>query len=82
MVLGVARVRVLLLYHARAGHGLEQLLDLRRAVHELVVPELEHGILDELDERDEQAPRVRPVHDQPLEQHPVTKKTLTTLIKK
>ena len=40
-------------------------------MHELVVPELEAGVLDELDEGDEQTPGVRPVHDQPLQQHPV-----------
>ena len=40
-------------------------------MHELVVPELEAGVLDELDEGDEKTPGVRPVHDQPLQQHPV-----------
>ena len=39
-------------------------------MHELVRPELEGGVLDELDEGDEQPPGVRPVHDQPLQQHP------------
>ena len=35
-----------------------------------MLPELEAGVLDELDEGDEEAPRVRPVHDQPLQEHP------------
>ena len=37
---------------------------------ELVCPELEGGVLDQLDEGDEQAPGVWPVHNQPLQQHP------------
>ena len=41
-------------------------------MHKVVVPELERRVLDELDERDEQSPRVGPVHDQPLQQHPET----------
>lgn len=32
-------------------------------------PELVDWILDELNEGDEQAPRMRSVHDQPLKQH-------------
>ena len=35
-----------------------------------MLPELEGGVLDELDEGDEEAPRVRPVHDQTLQEHP------------
>jgi len=38
-------------------------------VDKLVVPELELWILDEFDERDEEAPRVRSVDNQPLQQH-------------
>lgn len=38
-------------------------------MHELVVPELELRVLDELDESDEETPGMRPVHDQPLQQH-------------
>ena len=45
-------------------------LNLWCAVDELVSPELEGGILDELDEGDEESPGVGPVHDQPLQQHP------------
>ena len=37
---------------------------------DLVRPELESRVLDELDEGDEEPPGVRPVHDQPLQQHP------------
>lgn len=35
-----------------------------------MAPELEGRILDQLDEGDEETPRVRPVHDQPLQQNP------------
>lgn len=35
-----------------------------------MAPELEGRILDQLDEGDEQTPRVRPVHYQPLQQNP------------
>ena len=48
----------------------EQPADLLARLRELVVPELIHGVLDELDEGDEEAPRVRPVHDQTLQEHP------------
>ena len=57
-------------HHAGPGDGLEELLDLGGAGDELVLPELEGGVLDELDEGDEEAPRVRPVHDQTLQEHP------------
>ena len=53
-------------HHAGPGDGLEELLDLGGAGDELVLPpELERGVLDELDE---EAPRVRPVHDQALQE--------------
>ena len=35
-----------------------------------MLPELEGGVLDELDEGDEETPRVRTVHDQTLQEHP------------
>lgn len=35
-----------------------------------MAPELEGRILDQLDEGDEETPRVRPVHYQPLQQNP------------
>ena len=57
-------------HHAAAGNRLEQLLNLRSAVDELVRPELEGGVLDELNEGDEQAPGMRSVHNQPLQQNP------------
>ena len=57
-------------HHAGPGDGLEELLYLWGAGDELVLPELEGGVLDELDEGDEEAPRVRPVHDQTLQEHP------------
>lgn len=46
------------------------LLDLRGTVYKVVAPELEGGILDELDEGDEQSPGMRPVHNQPLQKNP------------
>ena len=36
----------------------------------LVRPELERGVLDQLDEGDQETPGVGPVDDQPLKQHP------------
>ena len=57
-------------HHAAASHRLEKFLDLWGAVHELVGPELERGVLDQLDEGDQQAPWVGSVHNQPLQQHP------------
>ena len=38
-------------------------------MHKLVLPEVVAGVLDELDEGNEEPPRVRPVDDQPLKQH-------------
>ena len=72
--------------HAAASHRLEKFLDLWGAVHELVGPELERGVLDQLDEGDQETPGVGPVDDQPLKQHPGQKwqlkrvKILTTEI--
>ena len=53
-------------HHAGPGDGLEELLDLGGAGDKLVLPQLEGEVLDERDEGDEEAPRVRPVHDQQL----------------
>lgn len=39
-------------------------------MHEVVAPELEGRILDELYEGNEETPGVWPVHDQPLQQNP------------
>ena len=57
-------------HHARPRHRLEELLDLGGAGDELVLPELEGGVLDELDEGDEETPWMRSVHNQPLQQNP------------
>lgn len=46
------------------------LFNLGGAVDELVRPKLVLMILDKLDEGDEKTPRVRPVHNQPLQQNP------------
>lgn len=45
------------------------LFDFGRAVDEVVIPELVRRILDELDERDEQSPRMWSVDNQALEQN-------------
>ena len=39
----------------------------------LVRPELERGVLDQLDKGDQETPGVGPVDDQPLQQHPSQK---------
>ena len=39
-------------------------------MHKLVFPEVVGGVLDELNEGDEQAPGVRSVHNQSLQQDP------------
>ena len=54
-------------HHAAPGHALKQLLDLGGAVHELVRPELEGRILNQLDESDEEAPGMWSVYNEPLE---------------
>lgn len=57
-------------HHTAASNRLKQLLDLRGAMDKLVGPELEGWVLDQLNEGDQQAPGVGPVHNQPLQQHP------------
>eukprot|EP00047_Mylnosiga_fluctuans_P016996 m.58000 g.58000 ORF g.58000 m.58000 type:complete len:508 (-) comp6866_c1_seq1:1785-3308(-) len=59
----------LLVRGAAARHRLEETLNLRGTVDEAVLPEVVRAVLDELDEGDEQAPRVRAVGDQALKQH-------------
>ncbi len=46
------------------------LLYLRGTVDKLMVPKLEAGISDEVDEGDKKAPGVRSVYDQSLQQNP------------
>lgn len=55
--------------HARARHGVEKLLDLGGAVDEIVVPKLELRVFNQFNESDEQAPRMRSVHDESLQQN-------------
>ncbi len=43
-------------------------------MHKLVCPELELRILDKLNEGHQQAPRMRPIHNQPLQQNPYLNK--------
>lgn len=50
------------------------LFNLWGTVHEVMVPELKEWVFDEFDECDEQPPRVWTVHNEPLQQHSVTKK--------
>ena len=62
LILGPARGR-----DARSRDGFKQPLDIRRAPREPVPPEVVPRVLDELDERHQQTPGVRPVHDQALQ---------------
>lgn len=48
------------------------LLYLWCTVNKLVIPELELGVLDKLNEGDEEPPGVRSVHYQSLQQNPAT----------
>lgn len=48
------------------------LLYLWCTVNKLVIPELELGVLDKLNEGDEEPPGVRSVHYQSLQQNPTT----------
>lgn len=56
------------LAHARSGHTLKESLNLLSTVSEVIRPEIVSGVLDQLNEGDEQAPWVWPVHNQPLQQ--------------
>mmetsp|Transcript_7292 Transcript_7292/g.17293 ORF Transcript_7292/g.17293 Transcript_7292/m.17293 type:complete len:211 (-) Transcript_7292:305-937(-) len=49
---------------------LEQLLDFWCTLDEWALPKIELAVLDELDECDQQSPRVRPVHNKPFQQNP------------
>ena len=51
-------------------HVLEEKGDLRRDLDELLVPEVVPGVPEKLDERDKGSPRVRTVHQKPLQQDP------------
>lgn len=62
--------RGVLLHHTGSGYGLEKLFDFRSTMDKLVIPELVYRVLDEVDERDQKAPRVRTVHDEALEEDP------------
>jgi len=55
---------------AGSRHGFEKIFNFRRASDEIVSPKLELRILDQLDEGDEETPRMRSVDDETLEQHP------------
>ena len=57
------------LAHAGLGHALKQALNLGRAVGEAQLPEVVARVLDELDEGDQQAPGMRPVHYEALQEH-------------
>mmetsp|Transcript_7184 Transcript_7184/g.20927 ORF Transcript_7184/g.20927 Transcript_7184/m.20927 type:complete len:312 (+) Transcript_7184:54-989(+) len=59
---------LLLATNAGPGHVLEEALHFRGAAREAVGPELVPWVLDELDKGDQQAPRVGPVHDEPLQE--------------
>jgi hypothetical protein len=55
--------------HAGLRDGFEEALNLGVAVREGEGPEVVARVLDQLDEGDEQAPGVRPIDYQPLQQH-------------
>ena len=56
--------------HARPSHALKEPLNLRGHSGETMAPEIEAWVLDELNKGNEQAPRVWPVDNKPLQQHP------------
>lgn len=64
------RLRRWLLLHAGPSHRFEELFNLRRAAHELMAPELEGWVLDEIDEGHKETPRVWTIHNEPLKQDP------------
>ena len=53
----------------------DPLFNLRCTVDEVVFPEVVAGVLDQLDEGDEQPPGVRSVHNQTLQQNTAGKET-------
>mmetsp|Transcript_10128 Transcript_10128/g.29888 ORF Transcript_10128/g.29888 Transcript_10128/m.29888 type:complete len:254 (-) Transcript_10128:1041-1802(-) len=55
--------------HARPAHALKELFNLGRRADEVLGPEAVARVFNQLDEGDEQAPGVRPVHDEALHQH-------------
>ena len=55
--------------HAGVCHRIKQALNLRCTAGEGAAPELVAGILDQLDEGDQQAPRMRSIDYQPLQKH-------------
>lgn len=55
--------------HTGPGHTLEELLDLRGARDELVIPEVKIGIFYEFDEGDEQSPGMGPVDNEAFEEN-------------
>ena len=68
------------LYNYRREFNL--LLYFRGAVDELVRPKLVLVVLNELDEGDKKSPRMRPVHNQPLQQNPTKKKRIYDMTKR
>ena len=67
-------------HHTTPGHGLEQLLYLRGAVDELVGPELEGRVLDQLNEGYQETPGMGPVHNQSLQEDPESKRYSTIIL--
>lgn len=54
---------------ARVRHSLEQLLHLRRAIDERLGPESVPRVANQLDEGDQETPRVGTMHDETLQKH-------------
>ena len=57
------------LTHARPGHAFKQALNLLCTVSEVISPEVVAWVLDQLNEGNQQAPGVWPVHNQSLQQY-------------
>ena len=58
------------LTHTRPGNTLKQPLDLLGAMREVICPEIVAWVLDQLNESDQKTPRMRPVHNETLQQNP------------
>ena len=54
---------------AGSGDRLEEIFNFWRATNKVVIPKLELGIFDQLDECDEQTPRMRTVDDEALQEN-------------
>jgi hypothetical protein len=58
-------------HHASTRDGVEEALEIRVGFGEAILPEVVSRVLDDLQEGDEEPPRVWTVHDQSFQQHPL-----------